>query len=92
MDTREEMQRLEERQLELLSIMRRSDDHAAKCAKLGRSFEHDYPQDYADYTAANAEYNANESRLAELALLVESEYVEGMRNVEPFNIEDNGEN
>ena len=79
MDTREEIQRLEERQLELLSIMRRSDDHAAKCAKLGRSFEHDYPGDYAEYTAANSEYNANETRLSELALLAEREDAEGMR-------------
>ena len=79
MDTREQIQRLEERQLELLSIMRRSDDHAAKCAKLGRSFEHDYPEDYAEYTAANSEYNANEARLSELALLAESEDAEGMR-------------
>lgn len=79
MDTREEMQRLEERQLELLSIMKRSDDHAAKCAKLGRSFEHDYPADYAEYTSANAEYNENEARLAELALVAESMDAEVMR-------------
>lgn len=76
MDTREEIQRLEERQLELLSIMRRSDDHAAKCAKLGRSFEHDYPGDYADYTAANSEYNENEAKMAELAVWIEAEEAE----------------
>lgn len=82
MDTREEIQRLEERQLELLSVMRRSDDHAAKCAKLGRSFEHDYPEDYAEYTAANSEYNDNETKMAELAVRLE---VEGLRPDEMFN-------
>lgn len=82
MDTREEIQRLEERQLELLSIMRRSDDHAAKCAKLGRSFEHDYPEDYAEYTAANSEYNDNETKMAELAVRLEAE---GLRPDEMFN-------
>lgn len=82
MDTREEIQRLEERQLELLSVMRRSDDHAAKCAKLGRSFEHDYPEDYAEYTAANSEYNDNETKMAELAVRIEAE---GLRPDEMFN-------
>lgn len=73
MNTREEIQRLEERQLELLSVMRRSDDHAVKCSKLGRPFGQDYPEEYAAYVAANAEYNANEARAAELAALLEAE-------------------
>lgn len=73
MNTREEIQRLEERQLELLSAMRRSDDHAVKCSKLGRSFEHDYPSEYAAYVAANKEYNANEAKMAELAIRLEVE-------------------
>lgn len=76
MNTREEIQRLEERQLELLSIMRRSDDRAVKCSKLGRSFEHDYPEEYAAYVAANKEYNANEAKMAELAVRLEAEATE----------------
>lgn len=76
MNTREEIQRLEERQLELLSVMRRSDDHAVKCSKLGRSFEHDYPSEYAAYVAANKEYNANETKIAELAGRLEAEATE----------------
>lgn len=76
MNTREEIQRLEERQLELLSVMRRSDDHAVKCSKLGRSFEHDYPSEYAAYVAANREYNANETQMAELAVRLEAEATE----------------
>ena len=76
MNTREEIQRLEERQLELLSVMRRSDDHAVKCSKLGRSFEHDYPSEHAAYVAANKEYNANEAKMAELAVRLEAEATE----------------
>lgn len=82
MNTREEIQRLEERQLELLSVMRRSDDHAVKCSKLGRSFEHDYPSEYAAYVAANREYNANEAKMAELAVRLEAE---SFRTDERFN-------
>ena len=85
MNTREEIQRLEERQLELLSVMRRSDDHAVKCSKLGRSFEHDYPEEYAAYVAANREYNANEAKMAELAVRLEAEEAEGLRQDEMFN-------
>lgn len=76
METREEIQRLEERQLELLSEMRRSDDHAAKCSKLGRPFGQDYPEEYAAYVAANAEYNANELTLADLYKQLEKELTE----------------
>lgn len=85
MNTQEEIQRLEERQLELLSVMRRSDDHAVKCSKLGRSFEHDYPQEYAAYVAANTEYNANETRMAELRVSLEGEEAESLRMGETFN-------
>lgn len=56
--------------------MRRSDDHAVKCSKLGRSFEHDYPEEYAAYVAANREYNANETKMAELAVRLEAEATE----------------
>ena len=85
MNTREEIQRLEERQLELLSVMRRSDDHAVKCSKLGRPFGQDYPDEYTAYVAANAEYNVNEARLAELSAMLESKEVESLRTGETFN-------
>ena len=57
---------MEVRQLELLATMERSDTHAAKCIKLGLDFRTTYPDDYAAYEAANAEYNANEATLATL--------------------------
>lgn len=66
MNTKEQISALESRQLELLATMRKSDAHALKCQKLGRSFETEYPEDFAAYTAANAEYNEKEIQLEEL--------------------------
>ena len=66
MDTFYQIERLKERQTALLAEMGQSDDHAAKCAKLGLVFKDEYPDDYAAYTAAREEYNANEPELAEL--------------------------
>lgn len=66
METQQQINILESRQLELRAIMTQSDDRAIKCFKKGISFEHTYPEDYAQYEAANAEYNANEKTLAEL--------------------------
>lgn len=39
-------------------------------------FEHDYPSEYAAYVAANREYNANEAKMAELAVRLEAEATE----------------
>lgn len=62
----EEINRIESRQLELLAKMKESDAHAAKCAKLGKTFAEEYPTELEEYNAANDEYNANESALAAL--------------------------
>ena len=64
---------MEGRQNELLTIMGNSDAHAAKCTKLGLNFAETYPEDYAVYTDARAEYNENEHRLA---TLYEQRYLE----------------
>lgn len=66
METQQQINILESRQLELRAIMAQSDDRAIKCFKQGISFEHTYPEDYAQYEAANAEYNRNETTLAQL--------------------------
>ena len=87
MDTKEQIHLFEVRQMELLYIMRKSDDHAAKCSKLGRSFERDYPREYAEYISANNEYNTNEARIAELSRQAEAEDAESIREVE-FLIEE----
>lgn len=66
METQQQINILESRQLELRAIMAQSDDRAVKRFKNGISFKETYPEDYARYEAANAEYNANEKTLAEL--------------------------
>lgn len=66
METQQQIDILESRQLELRAIMAKSDDRAIKCFKNGISFKETYPEDYARYEAANAEYNRNETTLAEL--------------------------
>lgn len=73
MTTTEQIATLESRQLELLKAMRQSDAHASKCTKLGKSFAEEYPEDFAGYEAARAEYNDNEGRLAELRAALEEE-------------------
>lgn len=57
---------LQSRQLTLRAIMASSDERAAKCSKTGASFRETYPDDFARYQEANAEYNRNEMTLAEL--------------------------
>lgn len=61
-----EIARLESRKLACLGEMRASDPHAAKCQKLGLSFADEYPDEFARYRAANAEYHEADDRIAEL--------------------------
>ena len=80
---RDELLRKEnEQQLNLLSVMAKSDAHASKCAKLGLVFSDEYPEEYAEYCSAREQYNANQERIAELesACIEEEEHV-------PFNDE-----
>lgn len=60
------LRQLHEKQLQLASVMSESDAHASKCIKLGLNFQEAYPVDYAAYTAAREQYNANEEELAKL--------------------------
>lgn len=55
-----------EKQLELLSTMAKSDAHAAKCIKLGLNFAEEYPEEYQEYISAREEYNLNESYLEQV--------------------------
>lgn len=73
METQLSINALEKRQNELLAKMSESDAHALKCQKLGRTFETEYPEDFAAYTAARAEYNENEAALADLYEQLERE-------------------
>lgn len=64
--TREEINALERRQLELRATMQKSDEHALKCAKSGLDFRETYPEDWTAYEAAREEYNVNEEQLKTL--------------------------
>ena len=68
--------RIQERLLELASIMSKSDAHASKCAKLGASFKNMYPNEYKEYTQAREDYNTLEKELVTLeSVEVEEEEV-----------------
>lgn len=62
----ERLRQLGERQLKLLGVMKKSDDHASKCIKLGVKFKSQYPEEYEEYAAAREEYNSNETLIAEV--------------------------
>ena len=58
--------RIQERLLELASIMSKSDAHASKCVKLGLSYKDNYPNEYNEYIKAREDYNQLEKDLAAL--------------------------
>lgn len=65
----ERLERLNEQQMALMSVMRESDAHASKCIKLGLTFSAEYPDEYKAYEDAREKYNANEAEIAELLSL-----------------------
>ncbi len=73
METRDAINALESRQLELQAVMSKSDAHASKCIKLGLSFSETYPDELTAYEAAREEYNENETELAALYGQLENE-------------------
>lgn len=66
MSKKEELSRLQARKVALLTTMQKSDAHAAKCSKLGVDFQTEYPDDYAEYVAANEEYQTVEQQINNL--------------------------
>lgn len=72
MAKQEQLNALESRQLELQAIMAKSDAHASKCAKLGLKFNQAYPDDLAEYQAANE--SQIEALKAEIAAEPEPEH------------------
>lgn len=62
----ERIDRIQERLLELASIMSKSDAHASKCTKLGVSYKDNYPNEYNEYTQVREDYNQLEIDLATL--------------------------
>ncbi len=83
METRDQINALESRQLELQAAMSKSDAHAAKCTKLGLSFAETYPGDLVEYEAAREEYNTNEATLDELYRRLAQEEAEQAAPAEP---------
>lgn len=82
MNKQEELKQKQARMVELLTIMASSDAHAAKCAKLGKNFQTQYPEDYAAYVAANEEYQTVEQRVKELEFEISLEDEEPMGEME----------
>lgn len=69
--------RIQERLLELASIMSKGDAHASKCVKLGLSYKDNYPNEYKEYTQARDDYNQLEKDLAALeSVEVEEEIID----------------
>ena len=68
----EQLTQLKARQVELLATMKRSDDVASKCTKMGLSFKKTYPDEFQVYSAANTEYNENEVTIARLEKEIET--------------------
>ena len=62
----ERLTRIQERMLELASIMCKSDAHASKCVKLGLSYKDTYPNEYDEYVKAREDYNQLESEIIAL--------------------------
>lgn len=87
METQQQINILESRQLELRAVMAKSDDRAAKCSKSGLDFRATYPLDYEEYEAANAEYNENEKSLVRLKARRAEELAAEETVMNPQNIE-----
>ena len=62
----ERIARIQERLLELASVMSKSDAHASKCVKLGLSYKENYPNEDDEYTQAREDYNQLEKELVAL--------------------------
>ena len=73
----ERIARIQERLLELASIMSKSDAHASKCVKLGLSYKDNYPNEYDEYTQAREDYNQLEKELVALDSVEVEEEVGG---------------
>ena len=72
--------RIQEKLLELASIMSKSDAHASKCVKLGLSYKDTYPNEYTEYTQVREDYNQLEKEIIALeSVEVEDEIVDEQR-------------
>ena len=73
----ERLTRIQERLLELASVMSKGDAHASKCVKLGLSYKDTYPNEYDEYTQAREDYNSLENEIIALeSVEVEEEIID----------------
>ena len=73
----ERLTRIQEKLLELASIMSKSDAHASKCVKLGLSYKDTYPDEYDEYTQVREDYNNLENEIIALeSVEVEEEIID----------------
>ena len=73
----ERIAHMQERLLELASVMSKSDAHASKCTKLGLSYKDNYPNEYNEYIKAREDYNQLEKDLATLESVEVEEEIGG---------------
>ena len=78
----ERIARIQERLLELASIMSKSDAHASKCVKLGLSYKDNYPNEYDEYTQAREDYNQLEKELVALESVEVEEEIDNEQQAE----------
>ena len=73
----ERIARIQERLLELASVMSKSDAHASKCTKLGISYKDNYPNEYDEYIKAREDYNSLENEIITLESVEVEEEIGG---------------
>ena len=73
----EKLTRIQERLIELASVMSKSDAHASKCTKLGISYKDNYPNEYKEYIKAREDYNQLEKELVALESVEVEEEIGG---------------
>lgn len=77
---------IESKILECLEIMKRTDERALKCFKLGLDFRTTYPEEYELYINAREKYNELEIKRDEIKRLIEEE--NARRNKENYHLGD----
>ncbi len=86
-----QLRELESRQVELLSVMQKSDAHALKCTKLGLSFAEEYPEEAAEYAEVREEYNLNQERIEAIQSEIAREEKDANEHIDDLTIEVNNE-
>lgn len=68
------LQHLNEQQFKLKKEIERGDEHAIKCVKKGLVYSEEYPDEYANYLLAVAQYNDNQQEIEHLQTIVTEDH------------------